>query len=148
MLLTNAQDVFNPEDVSNVIDPFHSDVDDVGCSYLIVALFFNRCSQDDIAFGPFPDSDSTGSDPFTFTTSFSDEMDDGSFDTFGDFGDFQTAQDGELTPTTGSWSFTSGGSTASDDAGSEDSGGLADDPFRPHTSSSAPELEQESKDGL
>ena len=99
-------------------------------------------SQDDIAFGPFPDSDSTGSDPFTFTTSFSDEMDDGSFDTFGDFGDFQTAQDGELTPTTGSWSFTSG-STASDDAGSEDSG-LADDPFRPHTSPP----EQESKDGL
>jgi len=80
-------------------------------------------------FGPFSDSD-TGSDPFTFTTSFSDEMDDGSFDTFGDFGDFQAAQDGELTPT-GSWSFTSG--STSDDAGSEDSGhGLADDPFRSH----------------
>jgi serine/threonine-protein phosphatase 6 regulatory subunit 3 len=31
-----------------------------------------------------------------------------SFDSFGDFGDFQSAGDGETTPTAGSWTFTSG----------------------------------------
>jgi serine/threonine-protein phosphatase 6 regulatory subunit 3 len=40
--------------------------------------------------------------------------DDPTFDAFGDFGDFQSAQDGELTPTAGSWTFTSA-SNASDE---------------------------------
>ena len=43
-------------------------------------------------------------------------MEDSSFDsTFGDFGEFQSARDGELTPTTGSWTFAG----TSDEAGSD-----------------------------
>jgi serine/threonine-protein phosphatase 6 regulatory subunit 3 len=43
-------------------------------------------------------------------------MEDTSFDSsFGDFGEFQSAQDGELTPTTGSWTFAG----TSDEAGSD-----------------------------
>jgi serine/threonine-protein phosphatase 6 regulatory subunit 3 len=69
--------------------------------------------QDNDTFGPFSDSAAaSGSDPFTFRSSFTE--DDSAFDTFGDFGDFQSAQDGELTPTAGSWTFTSG-SSASDE---------------------------------
>ena len=70
-------------------------------------------SQEHDAFGPFSDSAvASGADPFSFPSSFAEE--DPNFDTFGDFGDFQSAQDGELTPTTGSWTFASG-STASDE---------------------------------
>ncbi|EGO21202.1 hypothetical protein SERLADRAFT_452336 [Serpula lacrymans var. lacrymans S7.9] len=73
---------------------------------------------DEDNFGPFSDSAAAnGSDPFTFSSSFSEDMEDSSFDSFGDFGDFHSAQDGELTPTAGSWTLTSG----SDDAGSEGS---------------------------
>jgi len=44
------------------------------------------------------------SDGFTFNSSFSDE--ESSFESFGDFGDFQSPGDGELTPTTsGSCTF-------------------------------------------
>jgi serine/threonine-protein phosphatase 6 regulatory subunit 3 len=70
------------------------------------------------AFGPFADTHAaSGDDPFTFSTSFSDEMEDSSFDSssFGEFGEFQSAQDGELTPTTGSWTFAG----TSDEAGSD-----------------------------
>lgn len=50
--------------------------------------------QDD-GFGPFSDSAATSdADPFTFSTSFSRELDDSTFDTFGDFGEFQTASGG------------------------------------------------------
>jgi len=46
----------------------------------------------DGGFGPFSDSAATSdADPFTFSTSFSRELDDSTFDTFGDFGEFQTA---------------------------------------------------------
>ncbi|KAJ7633140.1 SIT4 phosphatase-associated protein-domain-containing protein [Roridomyces roridus] len=82
-------------------------------------------SPDDDGFGPFSDAASAdGSDPFTFSSSFSDEMEDTAFDSFADFGEFSTSppRDGELTPTAGSWTFTSGSSpSASDDAGSEHS---------------------------
>ncbi|KAF9532767.1 SIT4 phosphatase-associated protein-domain-containing protein [Crepidotus variabilis] len=64
--------------------------------------------QDDDGFGPFSDSAAVGGDSFTFGSNFSDE--DSSFESFGDFGDFQSADDGsgELTPTTsGSWTFAS-----------------------------------------
>ena len=51
--------------------------------------------QDD-GFGPFSDSATSDADPFTFSTSFSRELDDPPFDTFGDFGEFQTSSgDGE-----------------------------------------------------
>ncbi|KAJ7580653.1 SIT4 phosphatase-associated protein-domain-containing protein [Mycena floridula] len=65
-------------------------------------------SSDDDAFGAFSEGSSSGSaDPFTFSSSFSDEMEESSFDSFGDFGDFQSAgsplEDGQLTPTAGSW---------------------------------------------
>lgn len=41
-------------------------------------------------------------------------MEDSSFESFGDFGDFQTAEEGELTPTAGSWTFASDSSSISD----------------------------------
>lgn len=70
-------------------------------------LFFST-PQD--GFGPFSDPNGgTAGDTFTFSASFSDE--DSSFDSFGDFGDFQTAEDhdGTLTPTSGSWTFANEG---------------------------------------
>ncbi|KAJ7137920.1 SIT4 phosphatase-associated protein-domain-containing protein [Mycena epipterygia] len=104
-----AQDVFSPGDSSRSLsdDPFGS--------------------PDDDGFGPFSDAAAAdGSDPFTFSSSFSDEMEDTAFDSFADFGEFSGAsppQDGELTPTAGSWTFTSDSSPSlSDDAGSEHSG--------------------------
>jgi len=102
------QDVFNPDTSNGVMsNPFGSGADD-----------------DESAFGPFSEAVASGSDPFAFPTNFSEDLEDGSFDSFGDFGDFQTAQDGELTPP-GSWTFTSS-SSASDEAGSEDSHGADD----------------------
>ncbi|KAK0463504.1 SIT4 phosphatase-associated protein-domain-containing protein [Desarmillaria tabescens] len=77
-------------------------------------------SADDDAFGPFSDSAAVSSND-AFFSSLSDEMEDSTFDNFGDFGDFQSAspsQDGELTPTAGSWSFASDsseGATSSSD---------------------------------
>lgn len=73
-------------------------------------------SQENDAFGPFSDDaashTASGSDPFTLSSSFTE--DDAAFDSFGDFGDFQTAEEeaGELTPTAGSWTFTSGSNTS------------------------------------
>ncbi|KAJ6531096.1 hypothetical protein B0H19DRAFT_470026 [Mycena capillaripes] len=78
-------------------------------------------SPDDDGFGPFSDAAAAdGADPFTFSSSFSDEMEDTAFDSFADFGEFSSPpQDGELTPTAGSWTFTSDSSPSpSDDAGS------------------------------
>ena len=72
------------------------------------------------AFGPFADTATSGvADPFTFSASFTE--DDAAFDSFGDFGDFQSAEadDGELTPTAGSWTFTSGSSTSDEWSESE-----------------------------
>lgn len=45
-----------------------------------------------------------------------EDMHDSSFDDFGDFGDFQAATTGEgdMTPTTGSWTFSSGSSASGD----------------------------------
>ncbi|KAJ6501910.1 SIT4 phosphatase-associated protein-domain-containing protein [Mycena sanguinolenta] len=76
--------------------------------------------NDDDGFGPFSDAAAVdGSDPFTFSSSFSEEMEDTAFDSFADFGEFSPPQDGELTPTAGSWTFTGGSSPSpSDDAGS------------------------------
>ncbi|OCH93828.1 SAPS-domain-containing protein [Obba rivulosa] len=77
---------------------------------------------EDDTFGPFSDSAAAnGSDPFTFSTGYTEEMiDDGGFDSFGEFGDFQSAasslveDDGTLTPTgADSWSFASSSSTSS-----------------------------------
>lgn len=65
--------------------------------------------QDD-AFGPFSDSAAaSGADPFTFSPSISEDLEDAAgFDSFGnDFGEFHAAGDGETTPTAESWSFTS-----------------------------------------
>ena len=88
------------------------------------------------AFGPFSDSAAaSGSDPFTFPSNIAESMaaDDSSFGDFGDFGDFQSAgadepEDGELTPTTGSWTFASSTSSAqSDDEGKADSGSASEE---------------------
>ncbi|KAF9218360.1 SAPS-domain-containing protein [Gyrodon lividus] len=82
----------------------------------------NSYDEDD-GFGPFSDAAAAGpSDPFTlssssFSSSFSSD------DSF-DFGDFQAGnsdepRDGELTPTIGSWTFTSGSETEADSEGDE-----------------------------
>ncbi|KAI0672799.1 SIT4 phosphatase-associated protein-domain-containing protein [Trametes maxima] len=77
---------------------------------------------EDDAFGPFSDhAAASGSDPFNFpSTATEDFMEDSSFDSFGDFGDFQSAgagsfeAEGTLTPTgVDSWSFTSASSGGS-----------------------------------
>ena len=63
-----------------------------------------------MSFGPFSDSASIGTaDALTFSSSYSNEV--SSFESFGDFCDFQAAtEDGESTPTTsGSWTLTSKG---------------------------------------
>ena len=78
-------------------------------------------------------------DPFTFPSSFPSgdgvgDLSASAFDDdFGDFGDFQSAgadepEDGELTPTTGSWTFASSTSSAqSDDEGKADSGSASEE---------------------
>ncbi|KAG7448348.1 SAPS-domain-containing protein [Guyanagaster necrorhizus] len=81
-------------------------------------------SADDDAFGPFSDSAAVSSND-AFFSSLSDEMEDSTFDNFGDFGDFQSAspsQDGELTPTAGSWSFASDSSASDEGAPSPSDG--------------------------
>ncbi|KAH7915316.1 SIT4 phosphatase-associated protein-domain-containing protein [Hygrophoropsis aurantiaca] len=73
--------------------------------------------DEDDGFGPFSDSAAaSGSDPFSFSSFTSEDIEDNSFDSFGDFGDFQAspAKDGELTPTGGSWTFTSGSESETD----------------------------------
>src|SRR5712675_1271973 len=73
-------------------------------SHVMLCHVLYRLKDD--GFGPFSDSAAASrSDPFNLSSSFSDEV---SFDSFGDFGDFQSAGDGETTPTAGSWTFTSG----------------------------------------
>ncbi|KAJ8092425.1 sporulation-induced protein [Marasmius tenuissimus] len=98
---------------------------------------FATAEDDD--FGPFSDTGgASGTDPFTFPSSLSpEELDESSFESFGDFGDFQTAdelQDGELTPTGGSWTFASDSSVS--DTNSEGSAasverGVSMDPQSP-----------------
>ena len=122
-------------------DPF-SPHDDVSFWWFLSSFlppdFFIFLSQD--GFGPFSDTSGTVNsnniDTFTFSSSFSDE--DSSFDSFGDFGDFQTAEDhdhehehdsggggGSLTPTSGSWTFANeiGGSVDSSSINSSSGGG-------------------------
>ncbi|KAH9931705.1 SAPS-domain-containing protein [Epithele typhae] len=74
------------------------------------------------AFGPFSDTAATPSnDPFSFATTTSDDfMNESAFESFGDFGDFQSAStssfedEGTLTPTgADSWSFASVSSAGS-----------------------------------
>ncbi|KAI0748433.1 SIT4 phosphatase-associated protein-domain-containing protein [Daedaleopsis nitida] len=92
---------------------------------------------EDDTFGPFSDSAAAGgSDPFTFATASVDEfMADSSFDSFGEFGDFQSAssgsvdEEGSLTPTgADSWSFASASSTGSFDEGERRSTEASRDP--------------------
>ncbi|KAF8550431.1 SAPS-domain-containing protein [Imleria badia] len=91
---------------------------------------FGVNSYDDVGlddgFGPFSDSAAArSSDPFTFSSSSfsSSYSSDDSFD-FGDFqsGDSDGPKDGELTPTTGSWTLASGSETEGDSEG-DDFGG-------------------------
>ncbi|KAI0822811.1 SAPS-domain-containing protein [Trametes gibbosa] len=80
---------------------------------------------EDDAFGPFSDTAAaSGSDPFNFPSTAATEefMEDSAFDSFGEFGDFQSAgsgsfeAEGTLTPTgADSWSFASTSSTGSFD---------------------------------
>ena len=105
-------------------DPF-SPHDDVSLVPLPSPRSFQFFPPQD-GFGPFSDPNGgTVNDTFTFSSSFSDE--DSSFDSFGDFGDFQTAEDhdGSLTPTSGSWTFANevGGSVDSISSSSGGGGG-------------------------
>ncbi|KAF9014193.1 SIT4 phosphatase-associated protein-domain-containing protein [Cyathus striatus] len=80
-------------------------------------------SADDDGFGPFADPGPTDTpNPFLFGSSFSDEMEDASFDDNFDFGDFQSADDGDsdLTPTSGSWTLAGGDSGIPNDATSDE----------------------------
>ena len=105
-----SQDPFSPhEDVSSQYPPSSN------CN-------LSYSAQD--GFGPFTDpSGGTVSDSFTFSSSFSDE--DSSFESFGDFGDFQAAEehDGELTPTSGSWTFANEGGGSVENIGGGGGGG-------------------------
>ncbi|KZT23975.1 SAPS-domain-containing protein [Neolentinus lepideus HHB14362 ss-1] len=108
--------------------------------------FDDPFADEDDSFGPFSDSAAaSGSDPFTFTSSFSDEIEHASFDDFGDFGDFQSASDGDgdgdHTPTAGSWSFTSNSSVSSsdhEDAGKEHATALNEEPRTAHSDMQTP----------
>ena len=87
------QDVFDPARSYGSGDDDHFEADDVSA---ICGLDSSQCSHSDLmqddGFGPFSDSAATSdADPFTFSTSFSRELDDSTFDTFGDFGEFQAA---------------------------------------------------------
>ncbi|KZP10869.1 SAPS-domain-containing protein [Athelia psychrophila] len=98
------------------------DVFEPGGSVVTMSDPFRMSSDENDAFGPFSDSAASNvTDPFTFSSSFTE--DDAAFDSFGDFGDFQSAedqdQDGELTPTAGSWTFTSGSNTSDEWSGSD-----------------------------
>ena len=87
------QDVFDPGRSYGTGDDDHFEADDVSTIYRLGSSQYphNSLTQDD-GFGPFSDSAATSdADPFNFSTSFSRELDDSTFDTFGDFGEFQTA---------------------------------------------------------
>ncbi|KAL1742167.1 SIT4 phosphatase-associated protein-domain-containing protein [Schizophyllum fasciatum] len=101
----------------------------------------NPFETDEDTFGAFTSAngaEASGTDPFTLAPSFSsgdggNDLSASSFDDdFGDFGDFQSAsadepEDGELTPTTGSWTFASGSTSSaqSDEEGRDSDGGGA-----------------------
>ncbi|KAI0273537.1 SIT4 phosphatase-associated protein-domain-containing protein [Gloeopeniophorella convolvens] len=103
---TGVESVFPPAPADSPFsDPFATDDDD------------------DDGFGPFSDSAAASrSDPFNLSSSFSDDIQEASFDSFGDFGEFHSAGDGETTPTAGSWTFASGSSHSSSSDTGEGSG--------------------------
>lgn len=93
---------------------------------------FSAEEDDDDSFGPFSDSAAASrSDPFNLSASFSDDIQEVSFDSFGDFGDFQSAGEGETTPTAGSWTFASGSSHSSPSDEGDGSGDEKDADARP-----------------
>jgi serine/threonine-protein phosphatase 6 regulatory subunit 3 len=93
---------------------------------------FSAEEDDDDSFGPFSDSAAASrSDPFNLSASFSDDIQEVSFDSFGDFGDFQSGGDGETTPTAGSWTFASGSSHSSPSDAGDGSGDEKDADAKP-----------------
>jgi serine/threonine-protein phosphatase 6 regulatory subunit 3 len=79
----------------------------LGCTSSALSHIYYVLKDD--GFGPFSDSAAASrSDPFNASSSFTEDIQEISFDSFGDFGDFQSAGDGETTPTAGSWTFASG----------------------------------------
>lgn len=81
-------DAFNPASKAPLADdPFASDEDDFGQ--------FSEAS-----------TSSSGSDPFKFSSSFTaEDLEDATFEGFGDFGDFQRPSDDGASTPTGSWTF-------------------------------------------
>ena len=88
-----SQDAFDPARNYGSADDDHFEADDVSVVYRLNFLQYSHINLvQDGGFGPFSDSAATSdADPFIFSTSFSRELDDSTFDTFGDFGEFQTA---------------------------------------------------------
>lgn len=112
-----SQDAFNPV-IAFEADPFNAE--DV--SFNLDPHAPPHSAQDD-GFGPFSDAAAaSGTDPFTFSSSLSDELDDSSFESFGDFGDFQGGS-GELTPTGDSWTFASASSSGTSESEGKSSDG-------------------------
>lgn len=91
-----SQDVFDPARNYGSGDDDHFEADDVSAVYRPNSQHSHVNLMQDDGFGPFSDSAATSdADPFTFSTSFSRELDDSTFDTFGDFGEFQAASSGD-----------------------------------------------------
>ncbi|KAF9242109.1 SIT4 phosphatase-associated protein-domain-containing protein [Melanogaster broomeanus] len=108
--------------VSGFDDAFHPSTSGALREALSDDPFGVNSYDEDDSFGPFSDPAAVGApDPFTFTSSgFPAISSDDSFD-FGDFqsGDHEEPRDGDLTPTAGSWTFTSGSETEGDSEGDE-----------------------------
>lgn len=95
--------------------------DDVSSPFCSKGKQLNGVTSKDDNFGPLSDSAAANdSEPFSLPGA-ADDVDDGSFETFGDFGDFHSG-DGDLTPTGDSWTFASDTSlsSGSDDAEVDD----------------------------
>ncbi|KAG6330423.1 hypothetical protein ID866_8667 [Astraeus odoratus] len=105
----NFDDAFNPNSSSAPLREALND-DPFGTHY-----------EEDDGFGPFSDTPGVPSSrPIQFSTSFSSYSSDDSYD-FGEFhsADSDSARDGDLTPTGGSWTFASGSETEGDSEGDE-----------------------------
>lgn len=113
VMTTFVQDAFNPVRAFGA-DPFTTE--DVS---IVPGCHASAHSVQDDGFGPFSDAAAaSGTDPFTFSSSLSDELDDSVFESFGDFGEFQAGHgSGELTPTGDSWTFASASSSGTSASG-------------------------------
>ena len=122
------QEAFDPTRSYGLGDDDHFEADDVSVVCMLDPPRHSHVNFLQVdGFGPFSDSAATSdADPFTLSTSFSRELDDSAFDTFGDFGEFQAAS-GNAEDGHGSRGGDLGGSGSFGDLGdSTGSGGLGE----------------------